>query len=255
MADHKHETPEEFDPGLKRLFLAGTVISGLLIAVFAIMVIVGGESKKAARRIQCRNNLKQIALALQNYHADFGSFPPAYIADDAGKPMHSWRVLILPYMEHGEFYKKYDFSEPWDGPNNSQFQTPVPEEYVCPEEWQPGKSPTANYLAVVGDGTLWPGSQPFSITGDGRNLLDMILLVEVADSGISWLEPKDLNINQMNFEINDSSWPGIHSHHRGGANVLFADGTVRFLGRRDQNRLKSMLLLDNQGTKTLGQED
>src|SRR5207244_4506816 len=55
--------------------------------------------REASRRSVCVNNLKQIGLALQNYHDDFGCFPPAYIADENGRPMHSWRVLILPYIE------------------------------------------------------------------------------------------------------------------------------------------------------------
>ena len=98
---------------------------------------------------------------------------------------------------------------------------------------------------VTCDDTPWPGHQPFSITDDGRNFLETILLVEVADSGISWMEPRDLNIDQMNFAINDLSRPGIRSHHRGGAHALFADGTVRFLKRRDQADLKKLLRIDN----------
>ena len=56
--------------------------------------------------------------ALQAYHQANGCFPPAYIADKNGKPMHSWRVLILPYLDYDDLYKAYDFSEPWDGPKN-----------------------------------------------------------------------------------------------------------------------------------------
>ena len=68
----------------------------------------------------CKNNLKQIALALHNYHQANGCFPPAYIADKNGRPMHSWRVLILPYLELDHLYKQYNFNEPWDGPNNKK---------------------------------------------------------------------------------------------------------------------------------------
>ena len=59
-------------------------------------------------------------MALQNYHQANGCFPPAYIADKNGKPMHSWRVLILPYLDRTILYKAYDFTEPWDGPNNKK---------------------------------------------------------------------------------------------------------------------------------------
>jgi hypothetical protein len=64
------------------------------------------------------NNLKQIGLALRNYHDAYGRFPPAYVADGHGPPMHSRRVLILPWLEKREIYDRYRFDEPWDGPNN-----------------------------------------------------------------------------------------------------------------------------------------
>jgi hypothetical protein len=240
-----HGTPERFDPGLRRLFLIGFVIVVVLVILVVTMNVVREESQKAARRIQCRNNLKQIAFALQKYHANFGCFPPAYIADENGRPMHSWRVLLLPYMEMKPFYDKYDFGEPWDGPNNSRLANQRPEVYVCPSDYHWSKPPSQTSLVVVvGDDTPWPGHEPFSITDDGRNFLDTIQIVEVADSGISWMEPKDLNIDQMNFAINDLSRPGIRSHHRGGAHALFTDGTVRFLTRRDQRDLKKLLRLD-----------
>ena len=57
-------------------------------------------------------------MAVANYHETYGCFPPAYVADRDGKPMHSWRVLILPFLEQRELYNAYNFAEPWDGPNN-----------------------------------------------------------------------------------------------------------------------------------------
>src|SRR5260370_743998 len=76
---------------------------------FAALVVCGGvvialllpqtSSREPARRSQCKNNLKQIGLALHNYHDVYGSFPPAYFVDASGKPMHSWRVLILPFLD------------------------------------------------------------------------------------------------------------------------------------------------------------
>src|SRR5690606_28292508 len=64
-------------------------------------------------RGQCQNNLRQVVLALHGYHVDHGCFPPAYVADAAGRPMHSWRVLVLPYLEEQDLYAAYNFAEPW----------------------------------------------------------------------------------------------------------------------------------------------
>ena len=58
------------------------------------------------------------------YEDEHGCFPPAYVADASGRPMHSWRVLILPYLDQQQLYDQYDFSEPWNGPNNQQLGPP-----------------------------------------------------------------------------------------------------------------------------------
>src|SRR4051794_6845264 len=87
-----------------RLF-AGVIIVGLLAALL-LPNYRGGAPRHAARRMQCSNHLKQIGLALQNYHDDYGTLPPAYIADSTGKPIHSWRVLLLPYIEQKLLYDK-----------------------------------------------------------------------------------------------------------------------------------------------------
>ncbi len=71
------------------------------------------------RRSECANHLRQIALALHDYHQVYGCLPPAHVDGPGGKPMHSWRVLILPFLHYDELYRQYDFAEPWDGPKNS----------------------------------------------------------------------------------------------------------------------------------------
>lgn len=71
---------------------------GIIFTIGCLLLPATRSSPKASRRMMCSNHLKQIALALQNYHDTYGSFPPAYLADARGKPIHSWRVLILPFM-------------------------------------------------------------------------------------------------------------------------------------------------------------
>ena len=71
------------------VLLAGVCVISILIALLLPAV---QAAREAARRTQCKNNLHQIGIALQNYRSEHGTFPPAYIADEDGKPMHSWRV-------------------------------------------------------------------------------------------------------------------------------------------------------------------
>ena len=95
-----------------------------------------GQAREAARRSQCKNNLKMIGLALQNYHDMYRSFPPAFVADENGKPMYSWRVLLLPHLEHAPLYKKYDLSQPWDSPANKAVLDNMPDVFACPSSTQ-----------------------------------------------------------------------------------------------------------------------
>ena len=88
----------------------------------------------SAARSQCINNLKQIGLAMHNYHDQHKSFPPAYTVDKAGKPLLSWRVLILPYLEQNALYKEFHLDEPWDSPHNRTLIDRMPPTYRCPSE-------------------------------------------------------------------------------------------------------------------------
>ena len=90
------------------------------------------EPRENSRRFQCSANLYLIALALHKYHDVYKAFPPAYVADASGKPAHSWRVLILPFLGQEPLYKRYAFDEPWDGPTNRALLTSSPIFYQCP---------------------------------------------------------------------------------------------------------------------------
>jgi hypothetical protein len=177
----------------------------------------------AARRMQCSNQLKHIGLALQNYHDEHGAFPPAYIADAEGRPMHSWRVLILPFMEKTSLYDQYNFDEPWNGLNNSNLHKEKVGVFCCPSRSTQHENETS-YVAVVGHGTAWPGeaSTRFADLPDGA--ANTILVVEVAKSGIHWMEPRDLDFSHIPMAVNQKGSQGISSDHPNVALVVFADG-------------------------------
>ena len=111
--------------------------------------------------MQCQNNLQQIGMALQAYHHEYGSFPPAFVADANGKPLYSWRVLILPFLDQGDLANQIRRDEAWDGPNNAK-STQIPLFiFDCPSDSQLAKSLPAltSYVAVVGPHTAWSWSQ------------------------------------------------------------------------------------------------
>jgi hypothetical protein len=205
-------------------------VGGVAMLFFAAVIVPALSSgRSAGRRTQCLNNIRNIAFALHNYSAEYGSLPPAYIADGSGRPMHSWRVLILPYLDRSDIYSLYHFDEPWDGPENSKLHELVVDVFACPEDGSRSKPTDTSYVAVVGPETIWPGESGMKLDYVADGLAHTILVVEVAKSGIHWMEPRDLNFSQMAKTINAPAGQGISSPHKGIASVAFADGRVRTL--------------------------
>jgi len=187
---------------------AKTVLQALLIAfIFLILGIVlflpsTPPCREAARRMQCVNNLKQLGLALHNYKMATGSFLPLYSPANDGKPMHSWRVLVLPYLEQEDIYKKYNFAESWDSPNNRKLLSPKFPFYnlfQCPTQKADASESTAvNYVAVVGKNTAWRSDKSVTLNSlTPEEASKTILVIETADSGIQWNEPRDFCVDDI----------------------------------------------------------
>ncbi|MEN6449126.1 MAG: DUF1559 domain-containing protein [Thermoguttaceae bacterium] len=242
--------------------IEAAIATSVLIAC-ATLVLLGSlmpavaRAPGAVRRMQCTSNLKQLAMALYNYNQANGCFPPAYVADKDGRPMHSWRVLIWPYLEGETGYKQYRFDEPWDGPNNKKLLAARPRVFCCPggEKVNPQGNTETSYVAVVGDNAAWAGEKPQSLKDFGSKSSETILLIEAADAGIQWTEPKDLSLDALEAsgarppKLTASSRHGIHKdflftyQHPSGLNVAMADGSVQWLspGVTAPERLRTLL--------------
>jgi len=202
------------------LFCCGGMVALLLPAVQA--------AREAARRAECANAMKNLALAMHEYHDTYKSFPPAYLADENGQPMHSWRVLLLPYVEEAGLYAQYDFNEPWDGPNNRLLADLISNVYRCPSD--PGSPVETCFMVITGPGTMFEGTEGTKIPDVTDGTSNTLLIVEVAGSGTNWMEPVDLDITTMDLFIsNANEGDGISSYHPGGVNAALADASVRFL--------------------------
>jgi prepilin-type processing-associated H-X9-DG protein len=230
-----------FDSSPRRRNHTGlTLLVGLLMLVSlpALFAWAAAFSRKeSATRNQCVNNLKQIALALYAYHDEFGRLPPAYVPDENGRPKHSWRVLILPYLikndapgpaEMKRIYEAYDFSEAWDGPHNRQLASRMPLVYGCGAD--PGRrASNTSYLLMTGEHSAFVGSPSVKLDDIRDGKANTILVVEAGNSGVNWMEPKDYPIDQLRFGQKDTPGLKMGGNHPGGANAAFADGSVRFL--------------------------
>ncbi len=230
------------------------VLLSVLVLAFMLFLPTVQSARENPNHMQCSNNLRQIAIALHNYHEANKCFPPAFIADKDGKPMHSWRVLILPYLGQRELYDQYDFNEPWNGPNNRKLLSARPSTYVCPsDEGARATGPArTSYVAIVGANAAWYDDKPRSLDdaefrahASTTNLLaETILLAETA-SAIDWTEPKDLSLDALQRAgaspdaVTVSSKHGCYGHDMfydyeydmpSGAFILLADGSTTFLG-------------------------
>jgi Protein of unknown function (DUF1559) len=198
------------------------------LGFFAMLCRAVGAAREAARRSQCTCNLCGIKLALHNYHETYGTLPPAYVADANGRPMHSWRVLILPFMEYQSLYAQYNFAEPWDGPNNIKLLNSMPQNLACPSR---SSNPTnlTSYVVIAGPGTMFPGAGSVKFADVTDGLSDTLMVVEVANVDIPWTAPIDLDIRTMSMKVNDPKRPSISSPQPGGANVVFGDARTVFV--------------------------
>ena len=205
------------------------VLLGAVVFVTVVWLLPWLQTSGHRRRPKCINNLKQIGLAVHNYHDQHGCFPPAYIPDEHGQPMHSWRVLLLPYLGEKMLYEQYNFDEPWNGPNNQLLTDQMPNVYRCPSEVAAADSSEPSYVMIVGPGTIsdGPSSTNYDQITDGDS--NTIMFVEICDAGFDWLQPQDLDAQQISYRINDGSGEGIRSNHSGGVCVGLCDGSVHFL--------------------------
>jgi prepilin-type processing-associated H-X9-DG protein len=223
--------PPEFNdslpqPRMRRQFklielMAVVAILAVLIALFLPVVRSAGP---AAFRAQCVNNLKQIALALHTYEKAYGALPPAYTVDAQGRPLHSWRTLILPYLEQKSLYAAIDLSKPWNDPVNAKaLNTSVPD-FRCPSSREPVN--TTTYLAIVADNACLLPTKPRRLAEITDGLSSTLMVIEAGEeNAVPWMAPTDaaeslvLNLGAPNSKL----------HHPGGMNASFVDGSVHFI--------------------------
>jgi prepilin-type processing-associated H-X9-DG protein len=209
---------ETLPPGPASLAAAGSAVSvGLLLPAVQ-------KVREAANRTKDQNNLKQIGLAMHMYHDSNGTLPPqAIYSRDGTKPLLSWRVAILPYLEQQALYNQFKLDEPWDSPNNKPLIARMPPIYAVPSA-RPTKEPGMTYYQVfVGNGAGFEHQRQgihLAAIPDGTS--NTLMAVEAADP-VVWTKPDDLAFDPA------KPLPKLGGHFPGGFNALFMDGSVRFI--------------------------
>lgn len=233
--------------------LIGCLAALSMLAVLLIVMFLPAvqSAVEAARSFQCMSQLTQIAIARHNYHDTKVALPPPYLANDNGKPMASWRVLILPYLEESALYNLMDLAKPWDDPRNARASSSIIENYRCPSHYS--RTPTTDYMAVVGPHTAFPmaGGRKISDFKDGT--AKTVVLIETGGKDIHWAEPRDLSVAEAVDLLSQSSEVDeVHRINHGffykpsaGRNVAFADGYVRCLrAPLDRETAEALLTVD-----------
>ncbi|QDV74733.1 DUF1559 family PulG-like putative transporter [Botrimarina mediterranea] len=198
------------------LAIAGVMTSLLLPAVQA--------AREAARRNASTNNVKQILLAMLNHESTFSRLPAQAICDSDGKPLLSWRVAILPFIEQSALYEKFHLDEPWDSPHNIKLLAEMPADYLDPSSGMAAEDGKTHYLAVSGEGTAFAGKpEGVRLAEFSDGLSRSVIVVQVNDAhAVEWTKPVDYD-TAANA---DNPTAGIGELHPGVFVTGFADGHV-----------------------------
>jgi prepilin-type processing-associated H-X9-DG protein len=223
-------------------------IGSLLIGPALLIALTLSAVQKvrgAAERIQSSNNLKMLTLAMMNYaDTNNGRMPPAVVYGPDGKPLYSWRVLLLPYLEQDNLYHRFHLDEPWDSPNNKQLLALMPREFLDPGEKGQQQLGMTHYQVFDGPGAPFDSSarplKPFAApdvkvqglltsamqisfpAGFPDGIQNTILIVETPDS-VPWSSPQDLPFGP------GVPLPKLARPSRNGFNAAYADGSVHLV--------------------------
>jgi hypothetical protein len=185
------------------------------------------------------------------YSDTTGSLPPPALRDpQTGKPLLSWRVAILPYIEQEFLYQQFKLDEPWDGPNNSRLIALMPKTYAMPNDSTAPPGYTY-YRVFVGEHTAFPPPQPGKPLGGAQQgarfpgdfpdgTANTILVVEAA-SAVPWTKPDE----ELPFDP-FGPLPALGGHFTGGFEAGMADGSVRWVSSTvSQQTLRAAIQRDD----------
>jgi len=218
------------------------------LAVICVVVVLIGlllpalrYPRESARHATCGSQLRNIALALQAYESVYHALPPPYTVDAEGKPLHSWRTLILPYVGQQLLYRKIDLSKSWDDPvNNAAYET-TPSIYRCPSAVIPSGHTT--YLAVVAPNGCFHPTRARKLAEITDSPGMTLMIVEVgSDQAVHWMCPTDIGEERI---LDPKTFP--NGPHSGQVQAVCVDGRVLQLSKDSKpDTLRAMISIGGQ---------
>lgn len=208
---------------------------------FPTAYLAAKQKVQEATAIQiAANNLKQIGLALHNYEAAHGQFPPAAVCDKTARPLLSWRVLILPYIDQVDLYKQFKLDEPWDSDHNKKLIAQMPKVYGIPGNTQPGDTNT-HFRVFVGNGAAFEWLMGNKITQFTDGTSNTLMVVTAADA-VPWTKPDELI-----FDPEKDMTKLLGQVVNGKAQVLWCDGSVRAFAKLPDRKTLNAMITRNGG--------
>jgi hypothetical protein len=169
--------------------------------------------------------MRQLGIGLHDYQDVNGRLPPAVVYGKDGKALHSWRVLLLPYLEEEDLYKQFRLDEPWDSPHNIKLLPKMPPVYRPYKEGD-GTRPYCTYYQVfVGKGTAFEGREGLHLPGDFPDGTSNTILVVEAGEAVPWTKPKDL------LYAADRPLPFLGGISKNDFRVTMADASARTISK------------------------
>jgi hypothetical protein len=194
-----------------------------LTALVAAQMETTAQVAGTAARLTSINNLKQMALAMHAYHDVSGSLPAHAIYSKDGKPLLSWRVAILPYIEQDALYKEFNLDEPWDSEHNKKLLARMPKIFE-PVQGIKTKEPYSTFYQVfTGKDAPFNGDKGLQLAAGFPDGTSNTILIAEAGEAVPWTKPVD-----MPFAM-DKPLPKLGGLSKGGFHVAMADGSVRFV--------------------------
>lgn len=200
--------------------------------------------KGAADRARVMNGLKQTGLALHCYHDVASHFPRAANYSKDGKPLLSWRVHVLPYLDQDQLYKQFKLDEPWDSEHNKKLIAKMPAVYRTSENLEPGKT---TLLGVAGDRAMFPSDKAVKISEVRDGTSNTIIVVDADESrAVTWTKPEDYKYDPA------KPGAGLTGRFDGRFAALLCDGSVRIISGKIEPKLLN-LLFDRDDGQVIGE--
>jgi hypothetical protein len=196
---------------------------GSLDRLLAAAAPMARKVRTDSMKQESMQKLKELALAMHNYHDRDKRFPPHASYGPDGKPLLSWRVLILPYLVGNKLYEQFRLDEPWDSEHNRKLIDQMPDIYRSPAQSATEKSHTT-YVVPVGGGAVFGGKEGMRLQDITDGTAYTILVVEVPPANaVIWTKPDDLA-----FDPKEPA-KGLGEVYAGRFAVAFADGSVQLV--------------------------